>query len=255
MQSSSPGECPPHLLVMRWLVVLIFSSVGWQPLGCATCRPPGFCTPLDLTVAPNVLTGLKLQWMRLRPEACFAAFAGSGIALTRVSARASEVGCEIEDAVRLPAIARTIPSNSSVTCPLAAAWVLFERNTLQSEATRHLGSEVSAIRHFGTFACRNINHAVNGPRSQHATAGAIDIAGFVLRDGREVRLDPGWFRTGPEAVFLRDVRGRCLPMVSCRSRSRFQRGAPRSFPFRHRNVAYLPLMRCRCRNQRCWMMG
>jgi hypothetical protein len=195
---------------MRWLIVLILVG-GLAALGLRYL-PPAWDprTPLDLTAAPNVLTGLRLQWMRLRPEACFAAFAASDIAVTRVLDRASDVGCEIEDAVRLPGIVRIVPPNPVVTCPLAASWVLFERNTLQAEATRHLGSEVSAIRHFGTHACRNVNHAVNGLRSQHATANAIDIASFVLRDGREVILASGWSRAGPEAAFLRDIRdGAC----------------------------------------------
>jgi hypothetical protein len=55
-----------------------------------------------------------------------------------------------------------------------------------------------------------VNHATAGRRSQHATANAIDIAGFVLRDGREVRLAQDWTGTGFEAAFLRAVRdGAC----------------------------------------------
>jgi hypothetical protein len=102
------------------------------------------------------------------------------------------------------------PAQPIVTCPLAAAWILFERNTLQPAAQKHLQSEVVAVRHLGTYACRNVNHATAGRRSQHATANAIDIAGFVLRDGREVRLAQDWTGTDSEAAFLRAVRnGAC----------------------------------------------
>jgi hypothetical protein len=83
--------------------------------------------------------------------------------------------------------------------------VLFERNTLQPEARRHLGSDVVAVRHLGSYACRNVNHVLAGPRSQHATANAIDIAGFVLRDGREIRVAQAWSGTAPEAAFLHAV--------------------------------------------------
>jgi hypothetical protein len=190
---------------MRWLVFLVLVAglvvVGLRHL------PPDWDprTPLDLTAPPNFVTGLKLRWLTLHPQACFAAFATSDLPLVRIPDRSAEVGCETENAVRLASTARTVPATPIVTCPLAAAWVLFERNTLQSEARRHLGSDVVTVRHFGSYACRNVNHALAGPRSQHATANAIDIAGFVLRDGREIRLAQAWSGTGPEAAFLHAV--------------------------------------------------
>ncbi|QYU66996.1 extensin family protein [Leptolyngbya sp. 15MV] len=56
----------------------------------------------------------------------------------------------------------------------------------------------------------------NGPpktaslRSEHATANAIDIAGFVLRDGRDLTLLRDWPRETEEAGFLRAARdGAC----------------------------------------------
>ncbi|MFC7689888.1 extensin family protein [Paeniroseomonas aquatica] len=88
--------------------------------------------------------------------------------------------------------------------------MLFERNTLQPAAQRHLGSPVAGLRHLGSHACRNVNHAEAGRRSQHATANAIDVAGFVLQDRREVQLAQGWSGAPAEAAFLRAVRdGAC----------------------------------------------
>ena len=112
--------------------------------------------------------------------------------------------------MRLISTVQVSPASSVGTCPLAAAWVLFERNTLQPAAKRHLGSEVTGVRHLGTYACRNVNHVAVGHRSQHATANAIDIAGFVLRGGREVTLAGTWLGVGPDAAFLHAVRdGAC----------------------------------------------
>lgn len=98
---------------------------------------------------------------------------------------------------------RHLPPGPVVTCGLQAAWALFERETLQPAARRILGTEVVAARHLGTYACRNVNHAAADRRSEHATANAIDLAGLVLRDGREVRVARDWSGTGPEAAFLR----------------------------------------------------
>ncbi|WP_367614888.1 extensin-like domain-containing protein [Plastoroseomonas arctica] len=161
-------------------------------------------TPVDLTAAPNWLAASKLAWMRQDPEACFAAFAASAIPVTRVPDRPSTTGCETENAVRLPSVLRTIPASPTLSCPMAAAWTMFERHGLQAAARTHLGQEVAGIRHLGTQSCRNIGGGT--VRSQHATANAIDIAGFILRDGREVRVAPDWPGSGRDAAFLRAVR-------------------------------------------------
>lgn len=43
-----------------------------------------------------------------------------------------------------------------------------------------------------SHACRNVNHRTNGLRSEHATANAIDIAGFGLGGGRQVTVKSDW---------------------------------------------------------------
>jgi hypothetical protein len=191
------------------VILLLLAGLGWVGI---RHLPPEWDprTPLDLTAEPGPLTRWKLGRIARDPEACFAAFAASGLVPTRVADRPSETGCVLENAVALPGGVRVAPRDPVVTCRLAAAWILFERNSLQPAARRHLGSEVAAVRHLGTYNCRNVNHARAGRRSQHATANAIDIAGFVLRDGREVRLARDWAGDGAEAGFLREVRdGAC----------------------------------------------
>lgn len=195
---------------MRWLALIIL-VVGFVVLGLRYL-PPAWDprTPLDLTAPPNLVTGFKLQRLTVHPEACLAAFAASNIPITRVPDRPADNGCEIENAVRLAGAVQASPASPITTCPLAAAWALFERNTLQPEARRHLGAEIISVRHLGTYACRNVNHAAAGRRSEHATANAIDISSFVLRGGREVRLTGSWSGNGPDAAFLHAVRdGAC----------------------------------------------
>jgi len=191
-------------------VLLVFGAFAALVLLAARFIPPEWDprTPLDLRAAPNWLASSKISRMRQNPEACFAAFAVSDIAITRIPDRPSDTGCEIENAVRLPSALRTSPPSPTVTCPVAAAWTMFERHSLQAAAREHLGQEVVGIRHLGTQSCRNV--AGSERRSEHATANAIDIAAFTLRDGREVRLVSDWQRRGPEAAFLRAVQsGAC----------------------------------------------
>jgi hypothetical protein len=90
------------------------------------------------------------------------------------------------------------------------AWSLFEAHALQPAARRHFGREVTRVVHFGSYACRNVNHREMGRRSEHATANALDIAGFVLADGTRIMLAEDWDGAGARAAFLRDVRaGAC----------------------------------------------
>jgi hypothetical protein len=78
---------------------------------------------------------------------------------------------------------------------------------VEPAARRILGQPVVRINHFGSYACRNVNHAASGRRSEHASAGAIDLAGFVLRDGREITVARHWKGADSRAAdFLRAVR-------------------------------------------------
>lgn len=206
----------------RWLVLLLVLA------GLATVSlrllPPEWDprAPLDLGAPPTAMTAWKLARLHGRPEACRAALGTAGLAIEpvpdTVSDRASEVGCGVEDAVRLPSGVRLAPAGPVVICPLAAAWVLFERHALQPAARTHLGTTVRGVRHLGTYACRNVYHRATGRRSEHATANAIDLAGFTLADGRTVTVLRDWVAAGstpgaapaPEAAFLRAVRdGAC----------------------------------------------
>jgi hypothetical protein len=190
--------------VLRWLLALLLCL----PPVPATLRyvPPAFdpWAPLDLAAAPNLLTPFKLGRLERDPASCLRIVASS---FPRVPDRPSATGCPIQDAVRVTgASVRLSPGGFVATCPLAAAWVLFEREVLQPAARAHLGQEVRAVRHLGSFACRNVYGRAEGRRSQHATANAVDLAGFVLADGKEIRVLRDWPREGaPQAAFLRAV--------------------------------------------------
>jgi hypothetical protein len=193
-------------MAVRLLLVMLFLSVA----AAIAFRyvPPGWDprVPLDLRAEPGLMAGWKMARIARRPEACFAAFAASRFTLARVPDRPSDVGCGVENAVLLPATVRTSPRNPTVTCRVAAAWLMLERHGLQQAARRHFGTEVAGVQHLGTYNCRNVNHATAGRRSQHATANAIDVAGFVLRDGREILVVRDWGTDTAAGAFLREVR-------------------------------------------------
>lgn len=163
--------------------------------------------PLDLTAAPNVLTRFKLGRLKHEPGLCLRRLAAADAGFPRVADRPSAAGCPIQNAVRVDGIdVRLGPSGFVATCPLAAAWLLFEREVLQPAALAELGAAVTRVEHLGSFACRNLYGRPEGRRSEHASANALDLAGFVLEDGRRISVLRDWPRNStPEAAFLRRI--------------------------------------------------
>jgi hypothetical protein len=98
------------------------------------------------------------------------------------------------------------------SCSLSVGLAMFIRHVVQPAAVRHLGSQVARIDHLGTFACRPIaggrDHTA---MSEHAAANAIDITGFVTRDGRKITVATNWNGDNASSRFLHDVRDGACP--------------------------------------------
>lgn len=91
-----------------------------------------------------------------------------------------------------------------VACPLANTFAGWARYGVDRAARQILGSPLVRIETMGSYSCRNV--AGSGRRSAHATAEAIDVAGFVLADGRTVSVVGDWSGGDPrEREFLRVV--------------------------------------------------
>ena len=166
--------------------------------------------PLRVADAPNWLTRFKLSRLEIDRAQCLAVLKGSPVAHTPVPDRVTGEGCGFENAVDVARSSISFTSGFRATCPLAVALAMFEAHGLQPAARRHLGQEVVRIEHFGTYACRNLYHRDSGRRSEHATANAIDVAGFVLADGQQVRVAEDWNGDPKRAAFLRAARdGAC----------------------------------------------
>jgi hypothetical protein len=80
----------------------------------------------------------------------------------------------------------------------------FEQGKLQSTAKRILGSEIKRINHIGTYNCRSMRQ-YKGIISQHGYANAIDVSGFILKDGRSISVAKDWKGNGKKARFLKAV--------------------------------------------------
>lgn len=140
---------------------------------------------------------------------CLAKLGQTGTQYTPVPDRYLDAGCSIVGTVQLA----SLPSDQSrlavtnlgpVTCEVSQAFTAWARYGVDRAARQILGSPVRSIETMGSYACRNV--AGSGRRSAHATGEAIDIAGFVLEDGRRITVKSGWDHgTDREREFLRVI--------------------------------------------------
>ena len=169
-------------------------------------------TELDLTRPVGAFTGRKLT--ATEGERCRALLREAGVPFTALPARRSGGQCGYDDAVRFRrGGALEIgwrPSDLATSCRVAAALALWEWHVVQPAALEHLGSKVAVVDHFGSYSCRRIYGRSEGRWSEHATANAVDIAGFRLADGRRVSVAGDWNDDAGKGRFLRAVRdGAC----------------------------------------------
>jgi hypothetical protein len=168
-------------------------------------------TPLHIADEVNWLTRLKLSRLERDGPQCLAVLAESPVSHRVVPNRPLEEGCGLSNAVEVSRSSTGLSRSFTATCPLTVAWALFETHSLLPAARMHLGQPIVRTIHFGTYACRNVNHRAGGRRSEHATANAIDIAGFVLADGQQITVKDDWAGANARrSAFLRALRdGAC----------------------------------------------
>jgi hypothetical protein len=194
-----------------WLVLLMIGGAafsvwrGWLAVP-AQWNP---WAPLDVKAAPNWLTGYKLMRLRSDPELCAQALSSSDLRVTRQS-DSPDAKCPLIGALRVQGGEVALSSSFLASCPLAVAYAMFERHSLQPAAQSVYGQKVARLDHLGSFACRNVYNRESGALSRHASADALDIAGFRLADGRSISVLKDWPKQNQDAQFLRQVRdGAC----------------------------------------------
>lgn len=170
--------------------------------------------PLVLSEPPNWLTRHKLARLDERPFTCREVLAAAALRTTPLPDRDTGAGgstaCGFRNAVTISRTAFAVNASFALSCRSAVALALWERHVVAPEALRLLGSPVHRLDHFGSYACRNVYGRSSGRPSQHATADALDVSGFLLKDGRRITVARDWEDQGPEGAFLRAVhRGAC----------------------------------------------
>lgn len=217
---SSPNDRPRK---SRGLAIVLWSLIAAAAYALYSGRlaiPDRFnpWAPLDVMAPLGFLTGYQLARARSEPGRCLATLAQTGMQYDLLPDRATAPGCGFENAVRLKSAGVRIGAPLLLSCPMALSFFMWEKHALQAAAQQHFGQRVVAMEHLGSYACRNVNRgegappdAPGGARSRHATANALDIAGFTLENGRQVSVLKFWPQgmasaaSGPEARMLADA--------------------------------------------------
>lgn len=187
------------MVFMSWFLFIYPKSPltdAWNPF-----------TPLDVQDAFTPLTHWKLTRALASDSSCLAALESGARAARLPDFQAAE-NCHIRPQVNLSKVGGASVAPFKTRCQTALRLAMWERHGIQRLAQLHLGQGVSRITHFSSYNCRQMrtSNGGTGRMSTHATADAIDISGFVLRDGTQVRLKQDWDGSPDRAAFLRDVR-------------------------------------------------
>ena len=174
--------------------------VAWNPTA-----------PLRVSDPVTPITSWKLNRATANPPACQAALAGFA-ALQQLPDLNTSDQCHIRNRVSLSSVGDARLAPVETRCAIALRMAMWEKHSLQPAAVAHLGSALTRIDHFGSYSCRTMRTSAGASSrmSTHASAEAIDIAGFGFADGTRIRLIDDWNGDSAKSAFLRAARdGAC----------------------------------------------
>ena len=145
-----------------------------------------------------------------RPEArqCQAQLGQTGSRFAPLPDKYYGAGCSTTNSVSLSGVGGdnsqfTVTNLGAVACPLANTFAGWARYGVDRAARQILGSPLQRIETMGSYSCRNV--AGTGRLSAHSRAEAVDVAAFVLADGRRISVQGGWNASREEREFLRVI--------------------------------------------------
>jgi hypothetical protein len=94
---------------------------------------------------------------------------------------------------------------ATLACPLVSALDQWIDEAVQPAALKWFGEPVIEIKQISAYSCRGMNGDPNASISEHAFGNALDIAAFILADGRKVTVQYGWHGAPQEQAFLHEV--------------------------------------------------
>lgn len=177
------------------LLVLLVGAVGLAVLHPKTPLPTEWnpTTALDVMAPPTPVTFWKLR-QQSEGASCLAALRTSGAVFTAMPDLVEGARCGIRDRILLRSVAGVSMDPVETKCATALRLALWTEHGLKPAAQAEMGSDLTKLQHFSSYNCRAVRtvSGTSARMSTHATAEAIDIAGFTLADGRRITLLGDW---------------------------------------------------------------
>jgi len=192
-----------RLRILLILFLLALVGVGAAVYESWIRIPPNFLPwgPVVLDAKPGWFANIQLNGLSADGNACRAALGNAQMKFSVLADRTIGEGCSFTDVVRADATPIAFSPKPVATCAMTAGLYWWQRR-LDEIAATELHTRIVKIDQLGTYACRNINSAAEGRRSQHATANAIDVAAFHTADGRVISVVKDYGKATPEGRFL-----------------------------------------------------
>jgi len=186
-------------------------SISLAALALAGCSvvPESGGTPGERSAQQSLRPGPPALTAGAETRQCLARLGGSEARFSPLPDQYYGAGCSTLGTVQLTALrsdsdSLALGNLGPVACPLAETFAAWARYGVDRAARQVLGSALVRIETMGSYSCRDVAGA--GRRSAHATANAIDVAAFVLADGRRISVRQDWSDGSvSEREFLRIV--------------------------------------------------
>ena len=177
---------------MRWIALAALLALGGCiPSGGAQRPPP----------KPAGAQSIARSTLQCRSD-----LEREGVRFKALEDRLFGNGCSAVGAVQLLDIGTPVTNLGAMTCPLARQFARWTREAMQPAANAWLGARIVRIESFGTYSCRPVNSRPGARLSEHGRSNAVDIAAFVLADGRRITVKDGWNGGDPDVRrFLRNI--------------------------------------------------
>lgn len=108
----------------------------------------------------------------------------------------------------------TLKPAATLACPIVSTLDRWLVEGVQPAAQRWFGAPVVEIKQISAYSCRGMNGNSRAHISEHAFGNALDIAAFMLADGRRISVKDGWKGVPEEQGFLRDVQASACQMFN-----------------------------------------
>ncbi len=180
-----------------------FPALLLAPLLLTGCLFGGEREPPRQPVRPDPRGPVTLNLPTSREtQQCFADLSRAQVRFSPLPDRDHGGGCQVIGAVQLIDIGLPVTNLKGMRCPLARAFIGWVRNAAVPAAREILNGELVRVETFGSYSCRGIiggGAAAAARVSEHGLGNAVDVAAFVLRDGRRITVERDWRSSDEDA--------------------------------------------------------